>query len=262
MYLTEDNFAFPSGLYRYRPPVNPMEAGRLANGGRLQMLRVKGSPRPPRGGAGHRRQLQGGVGGHRRPEPDVPVHARPAGTHHEQRSHRLRRRAGPRAGRRPLLPPGGRDLRKGEVYFTSHAGRRAGGDRPAADPSGTGAARARCGRTTRAPTAHLPLPVAGNGNARAAGQHHGAQQPRDDRAVRGRPRRQLHPRPQPSVDLVRHRPEPADRNNAADGTFAPRFAEEFAGATFSPDGQTLFVNIQAAQALTFAIWGPWSRLGV
>ena len=53
------------------------------------------------------------------------------------------------------------------------------------------------------------------------------------------------------------------RNNPApDGTFAPRFAEEFAGATFSPNGRTLFVNIQADQGLTFAIWGPWGRLGV
>ena len=33
---------------------------------------------------------------------------------------------------------------------------------------------------------------------------------------------------------------------------------EFAGATFSPDGQTLFVNIQGDPALTLAIWGPWS----
>jgi len=31
---------------------------------------------------------------------------------------------------------------------------------------------------------------------------------------------------------------------------------EFAGATFSPDGQTLFVNIQSP-GITFAIWGPW-----
>jgi hypothetical protein len=31
---------------------------------------------------------------------------------------------------------------------------------------------------------------------------------------------------------------------------------EWAGATFSPDGKTLFVNIQSA-GLTFAIWGPW-----
>ncbi|HXG65835.1 MAG TPA: alkaline phosphatase PhoX [Blastocatellia bacterium] len=32
--------------------------------------------------------------------------------------------------------------------------------------------------------------------------------------------------------------------------------QEFAGATFSPDGETLFVNIQTP-GLTFAIWGPW-----
>ena len=34
---------------------------------------------------------------------------------------------------------------------------------------------------------------------------------------------------------------------------------EFAGATFSPDGQTLFVNIQGSPARTFAIFGPWRR---
>ena len=34
--------------------------------------------------------------------------------------------------------------------------------------------------------------------------------------------------------------------------------QEFAGATFSPDGQTLFVNIQTP-GLTFAIWGDWNR---
>lgn len=36
---------------------------------------------------------------------------------------------------------------------------------------------------------------------------------------------------------------------------------EFAGVTFSPDGQTLFVNIQAP-GVTMAIWGPWDRLQV
>jgi secreted PhoX family phosphatase len=33
---------------------------------------------------------------------------------------------------------------------------------------------------------------------------------------------------------------------------------ELAGATFSPDGQTLFANMQGDPALTFAIWGPWT----
>ena len=42
---------------------------------------------------------------------------------------------------------------------------------------------------------------------------------------------------------------------------------EFAGATFSPDGETLFVNIQGDlsvggpgnKGMTFAIWGPWEK---
>ncbi|HEU5077405.1 MAG TPA: alkaline phosphatase PhoX [Polyangiaceae bacterium] len=41
--------------------------------------------------------------------------------------------------------------------------------------------------------------------------------------------------------------------------YNPFSDDEFAGATFSPDGQTLFVNIQGNPALTFAIWGPWKR---
>ena len=39
----------------------------------------------------------------------------------------------------------------------------------------------------------------------------------------------------------------------------PRYTtSEFAGATFSRDGKTLFVNLQAVGA-TFAIWGDWTR---
>jgi secreted PhoX family phosphatase len=34
--------------------------------------------------------------------------------------------------------------------------------------------------------------------------------------------------------------------------------DEFAGACFSPNGQTLFANIQDP-GLTLAIWGPWRR---
>jgi len=33
---------------------------------------------------------------------------------------------------------------------------------------------------------------------------------------------------------------------------------EFAGATFSPDGQWLFVNVQNP-GITFAITGPWGK---
>ncbi|HEX6681522.1 MAG TPA: hypothetical protein VF062_01920, partial [Candidatus Limnocylindrales bacterium] len=51
-------------------------------------------------------------------------------------------------------------------------------------------------------------------------------------------------------------------NRLVGSTGAPRFGDEFAGSTFSPDGHTLFVNIQAGNGMTFAIWGPWARIGV
>jgi hypothetical protein len=41
-----------------------------------------------------------------------------------------------------------------------------------------------------------------------------------------------------------------------------RTNDEFAGSTFSPDGGTLYVNIQASNGMTFAIWGPWETVGV
>ena len=40
--------------------------------------------------------------------------------------------------------------------------------------------------------------------------------------------------------------------------FPGAFGDEFAGATFSPNTQTLFVNLQAT-GVTYAIWGPWER---
>ena len=35
--------------------------------------------------------------------------------------------------------------------------------------------------------------------------------------------------------------------------------QEFAGARFSPDFQTLFVNIQSSSGYSLAIWGPWGN---
>ena len=51
-------------------------------------------------------------------------------------------------------------------------------------------------------------------------------------------------------------------NRLRSGTGTDRSGDEFAGSTFSPDGRTLFVNIQASAGMTFAIWGPWRRIGV
>ena len=229
------------------------------------MLRVVGpDERPPRSGPGQRRQLLASIGS------TSPTRTR-------------RSRTRPASPRRPrTTPPSiyvgdqgraqgaahfsrleGAAFAKGRIYFTSTQG---GGPAETGPQLTLGYGRG-AGQVwsydPRRQTADLRLPVTGHGDARAARQHHRPQRPRHDRALRGRPGRQLHPRPHARRRAVRHRPQPPASQQPAGGTAnAPRFAEEFAGATFSPDGETLFVNIQASRALTFAIWGPWGRLGV
>ena len=44
LYLTEDDFGFPSGFYKYVPPAHPGRAGRIQDGGQLFMLAVEGRP--------------------------------------------------------------------------------------------------------------------------------------------------------------------------------------------------------------------------
>ena len=44
VYMTEDDFAYASGFWRYLPPNNPFKDKRLKDGGQLQVLRVKGKP--------------------------------------------------------------------------------------------------------------------------------------------------------------------------------------------------------------------------
>jgi uncharacterized protein len=48
-YLTEDDFGFPSGFFKYVPPVHPLDAGELVDGGELFMLAVAGEPNAPLG---------------------------------------------------------------------------------------------------------------------------------------------------------------------------------------------------------------------
>ncbi len=44
LYMTQDDFFGPSGLYRYIPPNNPRKDRKVEDGGKLEMLRVVGVP--------------------------------------------------------------------------------------------------------------------------------------------------------------------------------------------------------------------------
>jgi len=63
-------------------------------------------------------------------------------------------------------------------------------------------------------------------------------------------------------NFIRGLTQSGDLFNIALNRIPGRFGDEFAGSTFSPNGNTLFVNIQATNGMSFAIWGPWRSIGV
>lgn len=264
VYLTEDNFAFPSGFYRYVPPVDPMDAGHLADGGQLQMLRVVGQPNA---------HLEAGqvAGASYRvawvdiadPSPTFPyAPGQPAPTTNNDAIVYVGNQ-GRALGAAHFSRLEGATFTKHEVFFTSTQGGGAAETGPELVAGyGNGAGQVwsydprRCRLTCRYQSpgpATLELPdniTARNDRGTIVLCEDGPV----DNYIRGLTRRAT------LFDIALNR---LLRNTASpDGTFAPRFSEEFAGATFAPGGDTLFVNIQASQAITFAIWGPWGRLGV
>ena len=124
LYLTEDNFGFPSGFYRYIPRPIRWRTGRFDNEGQLQMLAVIGQPNvnlEPRQQPDRATYDVEWVDIDD-PAPSLPVHARPAGPHDQRRRDQLRREPGSRAGRRDFSRLEGSVYDHGVVYFCSTQG--------------------------------------------------------------------------------------------------------------------------------------------
>jgi secreted PhoX family phosphatase len=257
LYLTEDNFAFPSGFYRYTPATNPMESGHLDNDGNLQMLAVKGQPNAHL--EGH--QPKGAVYSVEWvdiADPDPTFTPGPGGELPTNDSALVavgdQGRALGAAGFSRLE---GQVFDNGVVYFTST---QAGGD-PETGPeliSGYGNGFGQVwAYDTRSEKLRLVYQSPGkqtfdfpdNITVSRRGTLVVCEDSNQDNYVRGLSRGgQL-------WDIALNRVE-------SSRTGLPRYDDEFAGSTFSPDGSTLFVNIQASAGLTFAIWGSWQNLGV
>ncbi len=257
LYLTEDNFGFPSGFYRYRPPSDPMEVGRLLDGGTLQMLRVKGVPNAHL----EAQQTPGATYAVDwvdidDPDPTFPyTPGQPAPTSNDTALNFVgdQGRAQGAAGFSRLE---GQVFRSGIVYFTAtQGGGAAETSTPAADGYGNGSGQVWAYDTRRSTltcvfqsTGPLHLDLPDNVTTSARGTLVVCEDGTNDNYMRGLTQRgEL-------FDIA--------LNRLTSIAGAPRFNEEFAGSTFSPNGKTLFVNIQASAGLTFAIWGPWGRIGV
>ena len=257
LYLTEDNFAFPSGFYRYRPPVHPKHVGRLLDRGTLQMLKVKGVDNAHLEG----QQTTGAtydVEWVDIPEPDIEyayTPGQPAPTPNDTALVHVgdQGRAQGAAGFSRLE---GQAYDDGVVYFTSTQGggeAMTGPDTIAGYGKGFGQVwgydikRRKLTCLFQSPGREV-LDFPDNVTTSRHGTLVVCEDHDEGNFIRGLTRHgQL-------FDIA--------ENKLTSSTGADRSGDEFAGSTFDPTGRTLFVNIQASAGMTFAIWGPWRRIGV
>jgi uncharacterized protein len=260
LYLTEDNFGFPSGFYRYIPATNPMETGMLDNEGRLQMLAVAGQPNVDLAADQPRRatydvewvDIED-------PAPTFPFTPGETAPTTNNDAIVYVGNQGFEQGAAHFSRLEGSAYDNGFVYFCATQG---GGPAetsfgPIADGYGNGTGQIWAYNTN---AEKLQLLYQSPGAATLDFPDNVTTSPRgtlilcednvNDNYLRGLTRGgQL-------FDVALNRVVSQLPPNAN------RFNDEFAGSTFSPDGSTLFVNVQASRGMSFAIWGPWQRVGV
>ena len=134
IYLTEDNFGFASGFYRYLPPSDPRLAGRVEDGGQLQMLAVRGMPNADLAASQRQRVVYDvewvDIDD---PAPSFPYEpGKPATTTNDAALTYVGDQG--REGRRAVLPARGRRRRPRHRLVHLHAGRRTGGNHAGTGP--------------------------------------------------------------------------------------------------------------------------------
>lgn len=259
LYLTEDNFGFPSGLFRYIPPSNPMETGSLADGGTLQMLRVVGQPNVDLAV----QQANGATYAVDWVTIDNPAPTfDPIVTNDEAIVYVGNQGRADDAAYFSRLE--GATYTRGEIYFvaTQGGGNPEGSIGPISNGYGNGTGQVwSYNPATQMLTCHYQAPENPDETV-------DLDLP-DNITTRGGNGTIVICEDGPINNYIRGLTSDGqlfdialNRLTRNDDPTITRYGEEFAGATFSPDGHTLFVNIQASQAITFAIWGPWERWGV
>lgn len=257
LYLTEDNFAFPSGFYRYKPKTHPMQSGRIDNEGTLQMLAVKGQPEVHL----EAHQVKGAnytVEWVDIDDPDPTFPYTPGETAPTTNDEAIVHvgAQGRAQGAAHFSRLEGAVYDNGVVYFTATQG---GGEAMTGPDNRKGYGKGfgqvwgyhcRSGKLQlvfQSP-GQMTLDLPDNITVSRRGTLVICEDSSGDNYVRGLSRGgQL-------WDIA--------LNRLVSKTGAARFGDEFAGSTFSPDGHTLYVNIQSSKGMTFAIWGPWEKIGV
>ncbi|CAN5238383.1 DUF839 domain-containing protein [soil metagenome] len=254
LYLTEDNFAFASGFYRYTPKNNPMRTHRLDNKGRLEMLAVKGRPNAHLEGH-HERGTTFDVRWVPISKPDPSFDYTPGKVAPTSNDTALTfvSSQGWAQGAAYFSRLEGQVYEDGAVFFTSTQGGGAaetGNQDAAGYGNGYGQVWAydtlseKLTMVYESPGPDV-LDFPDNITSREATLIL-CEDGTDDNYLRAL---------KPNGTLVN-----LAWNQLYANTVRDRTDDEFAGSTFSPDGETLYVNIQASKGISFAIWGPWDTV--
>lgn len=253
-YLTEDDFGFPSGFYRYVPPSHPKRSRRLEDGGELYMLAVRGSSRAHLEAAqpiGTRYDVEWVR--IEDPDPTFAMAGRRPTTTNDEAIHAVAEQ-GWAQGAAYFARNEGAAYDRGTVYFTSTQGGGSPvewepGDPTVPDGFGNGFGQIWAYHTAeqqlelvyQSPGKNV-LDFPDNLTTSKRGTVIICEDSTEGNWLRGLSR------DGELFDIAQNRIGSGD--------------DEFAGSTFSRDGRTLFVNIQSSKGLSLAIWGPWGRIGV
>jgi hypothetical protein len=248
VYQTEDDFAYWSGFFRYIPPNNPHRDKRIADGGPLQVLGVvpPGASGPVVTNLSNNQQV--GVT-YRTTWIDIedPDPVIPQGTLNDPASRILFQGQAEPQGAAQFSRLEGIDHWGGRIFLVSTEG---GGP----FPGGNGSAGFGDGwgqvwvYDISSETITLLFESPGQATLDLP----------DNITISPRRKSVLLCEDSSGANFLRGLTQAGLIFDFAENAFPGRTTDEFAGATFSPDTQTLFVNLQAT-GVTFAIWGPWQR---
>jgi secreted PhoX family phosphatase len=240
VYLTEDNFNFASGFYRYLPPVSGWRHRRLVDGGTLQMLKVRGVDNADLSLG----QAPGATYDVEWVTIDDPDPTMPPDTTNDQAIVKVGDQGRAKGGAIFSRLEGAYE-HAGKIYFVSTQGGAEVDEAPSGFGNGRGQVwvynrlRRQLSLVYESPgldTLDLPDNIAITKRGTMVLCEDGS----GDNFLRGLTRQgQI-------FNFARN----------ADPTQA---GQEFAGATFSVDGNTLFANIQSSSGYSIAIWGPWYK---
>lgn len=240
IYQTEDDFAYASGLWRYLPPNNPFQDKEVEDGGRLQILGIEG-----RGSVDLSQDQQVGVAlpvtwiDIEDPDPTFPqgIANDPAA--------RLVYQEGEAKGAAKFSRLEGIDYFNRRIFFVSTQG----GGPPFSPKSGFGDGWGQVWiYDIRAETLTLLFESPSQAVLDMP----------DNVTMSPRRKSVLLCEDSSGANYLRGLTQNGLLFDFALNAYPGATGDEFAGCTFSPDTQTLFVNLQAT-GITYAIWGPWQR---